>query len=107
VQVHRPIHGTGKKGRQRRVVYQYSFKRSKRDNKPINPQIARAEKIAEGKAPLARTRFLRVTDATQQLDWATIDRARQLAASGCRRADAATARRRLGARHASIPGSRR
>jgi transposase len=71
--------GTGKHQRQRRVVYQWSFKRSKRDDKAINAQIARAEKIAEGKAPLARTRFLKVTDATKELDQATIDRARQLA----------------------------
>jgi transposase len=71
--------GTGKHQRTRRVVYQWSFKRSKRDDKAINAQIARAEKIAQGKAPLARTRFLKVTDATKELDQATIDRARQLA----------------------------
>jgi transposase len=73
------VMGTGKHKRTRRVVYQWSFKRSKRDEKAINAQIARAEKIAEGKAPLARTRFLKVTDATKELDQATIDRARQLA----------------------------
>ena len=55
------------------------LQRSKRDEKAINAQIARAEKIAEGKAPLARTRFLKVTEATKELDQATIDRARQLA----------------------------
>jgi Transposase DDE domain len=71
--------GTGRDKRQRRVVYQWSFKRSKRDEKAINAQIARAEKITEGKAPLVRTRFLKVTDATKELDQATIDRARQLA----------------------------
>lgn len=37
------------------------------------------DKGAAGKAPLARTRFLKVTDATKELDRATIDRARQLA----------------------------
>jgi transposase len=73
------VMSTGKHKRVRRVVYQWSFKRSKRDEKAINAQIARAEKIAEGKAPLARTRFLKVTDATKELDQATIDRARQLA----------------------------
>jgi Transposase DDE domain len=71
--------GTGKHERARRVVYQWSFPRSKRDNKAINAQIARAEKVATGKAPLARTRFLKVTGATKELDQATIDRARQLA----------------------------
>jgi Transposase DDE domain len=71
--------GTGKHERARRVVYQWSFARGKRDNKAINAQIARAEKVAAGKAPLARTRFLKVTGATKELDQATIDRARQLA----------------------------
>ncbi len=71
--------GSEKHQRERRVVYQWSFKRSKRDNKAINALIARAEKIAAGKAPLTRTRFLKVTDATKELDQATIDRARQLA----------------------------
>jgi hypothetical protein len=71
--------GTGKKKRQRRIVYQWSFKRSKRDNKTINAQIAKAEKVAAGTAPLARTRFLKVTGAAKELDRATIDRARQLA----------------------------
>jgi hypothetical protein len=71
--------GTGKHERARRVVYQWSFARSKRDDKAINAQIARAEKVAAGKAPLARTRFLKVTGATKELDQATIDRARQLA----------------------------
>lgn len=71
--------GTGKHQRSRRVVYQWSFKRSKRDNKTINAQIARAEKVADGKAPLARTRFLKITGAAKQLDQTTIDRARQLA----------------------------
>ena len=71
--------GSGKHERVRRVVYQWLFKRSKRDDKAINAQIARAEKVAAGKAPLARTRFLKVTGASKELDQATIDRARQLA----------------------------
>src|SRR5699024_1516154 len=39
----------------------------------------RAQKIADGQAPLKRTRFLKVTGADKQLDQARIDRARQLA----------------------------
>ena len=73
------VMGTGKNARERRVVYQWSFKRQKRDDKAINAQIARAEKIASGDAPLKRTRFLKVTGATKALDEATIARARQLA----------------------------
>lgn len=71
--------GSGSKKRQRRIVYQWSFKRSKRDNKTINAQIAKAEKVAAGTSPLVNTRFLKVTGATKELDQATIDRARQLA----------------------------
>jgi hypothetical protein len=71
--------GTGQHERTRRIVYQWLFARSKRDNKTINAQIARAGKVAAGKAPLARTRFLKVTGATKELDQKTIDRARQLA----------------------------
>jgi hypothetical protein len=75
--------GTGASGptqrRQRRVIYQWSFKRSQRDNRTINAQIARAEKAAAGTTPVTRTRFLKVSGATKELNQATIDRARQLA----------------------------
>ena len=71
--------GTGKAARDRRVVYQWKFKREKHDNKAINAMIERAEKIADGRAPLRKARFLKVTDLTAELDQATIDRARQLA----------------------------
>jgi hypothetical protein len=73
------VMGSGKHERERRVVYQWSFKRSQRDNTTINAQIARAEKAATGKAPVTRTRFLKVTGATRELNQKTIDRARQLA----------------------------
>ena len=71
--------GTGKASRPRRVVYQWKFTREQHDNKAINAMIARAEKIADGRAPLKKARFLKVTGATKELDQATIDRARQLA----------------------------
>src|SRR5699024_9924066 len=73
------IMGKGTHARQRRVVYQWTFKRQKRDDRNINKMVERAEKIADGDAPLKRTRFLRVTGADKQLDQARIDRARQLA----------------------------
>ena len=41
--------------------------------------IAKAEKIADGKTPLRKARFLKVSGATTELDQTTIDRARQLA----------------------------
>src|SRR5262249_19442399 len=71
--------GTGKNKRQRRVVAQWSFKRSKRDNKTINAQIARAQKIAAGTAPRAKTRSLKVPGGAKELNQATIDWAHQLA----------------------------
>jgi len=74
------VMGTGKAARTRRVVYQWKFKRNKHDDRAINAMIERAEKIAAGRAPLKRARFLKITSATKALDQATIDRARQLAA---------------------------
>lgn len=73
------VMGTGSAARERRIVYQWSFKRNKRDDRAINALIAKAEKIATGQAPLKKTRFLKVTGATKELDQATIERARQLA----------------------------
>ncbi|NDL60699.1 IS1634 family transposase [Phytoactinopolyspora sp. XMNu-373] len=73
------VMGTGSAARSRRIVYQWSFKRQKRDDRNINKMIEKAEKIATGQAPLKKTRFLKVTGATKELDQATIDRARQLA----------------------------
>lgn len=72
------VMGTGKAARERRIVYQYSFKRAKRDNRTINLMIDKAERIADGKVPLKKARFLKVTGAQKALDQATIDRARQL-----------------------------
>jgi len=54
-------------------------KRNKHDDKAINAMIERAEKIADGRAPMKKARFLKVTGATKALDQATIDRARRLA----------------------------
>lgn len=73
------VMGTGSAARSRRIVYQWSFKRSQRDGRTINAMIAKAEKIATGAVPLRKARFLKVTGATKQLDQATIARARQLA----------------------------
>jgi transposase len=73
------VMGTGAAARSRRVVYQWSFKRNKRDDRTINLMIAKAEKIATGQVPLKKARFLKVSGATKELDQATIDRARQLA----------------------------
>jgi len=72
--------GTGKDKRTRRVVYQYSFARHKRENQTINAQIAKAEKVAAGQRPIARDRFVTVTGdgdgKKAEINWDTIERAR-------------------------------
>lgn len=71
--------GAGKDARDRWIVYQWSFKRQKRDDRNVNKMIDKAEKIAAGKAPMKKARFLKVSGAKKELDQAIIDRARQLA----------------------------
>lgn len=71
--------GTGKAARERRIVYQWSFKRNKRDDKNIDAMITKAQRIADGKIPLKKTRFLKVTGAAKELDEKLIERARALA----------------------------
>ncbi|WP_454295923.1 IS1634 family transposase [Salana multivorans] len=73
------VMGAGKNARSRRVVYQWRFKRHKRDERTINLQIERAEKIASGATPPRNARFLKVTGAKRILNEETIARARQLA----------------------------
>jgi transposase len=63
----------------RRVVYQYSFKRQKRDIKVINEQVERAEKLADGKQSQKSTRFVKTTPGKPEVDWARIEKARRLA----------------------------
>lgn len=60
--------GTGTQQRRRRVAYHYSFQRRKRDDRAINAQVAKAEKVAAGDRPIARDRFVTVTTkATDQI----------------------------------------
>jgi hypothetical protein len=48
--------------RERRVVYQHSFKRSQHDNWAINKMIERAEAVADGSRPLKKDRFVKITN---------------------------------------------
>jgi Transposase DDE domain len=73
------VMGTGKNARTRRIVYQYSFKRRQRDDRSVNAMIERAEKIADGRTPLRKARFLSVTGATKGINQGLVARARQLA----------------------------
>lgn len=73
------VMGTGTAAHTRRVVYQYSFKRHKRDNRSINAMVERAEKVAAGTRPVKKDRFVRINGADKDVNWALVERARQLA----------------------------
>jgi transposase len=73
------VMGTGKAARSRRVVYQYRFARHKHDDRAINAMAGRAEKVAAGKRPLKKDRFVRIDAAGKGVDWGLVERARQLA----------------------------
>jgi Transposase DDE domain len=68
--------GTGKDTRQRRVVYQYLFKRSQHDRRAINKMIERAEAVAAGTRTLKKDRFVTISGATKGVNWALVERAR-------------------------------
>lgn len=70
--------GKGKDQRTRRVVYHYSFKRSKNDDRAINAMVKKAEDVAAGTRPLKRDRFVRVDGATKGVDWDLVERARSM-----------------------------
>ena len=61
-----PADGHRQEARDRRVVYQCSFKRSQHDNRAINAMVERAENVAAGERPLKKDRFVTITDADQQ-----------------------------------------
>ena len=69
---------TGADARERRVVYEYGFKRSQHDNRAINKMIERAEAVAAGTRPVKKDRFVKITDAVKGVDWALVERARYL-----------------------------
>jgi hypothetical protein len=71
--------GTGKKARDRRVVWQWSFKRYRHDIQAINAMVERAEAVAAGKRALKKDRFVRITDAAPAVDWDLAKRAQNLA----------------------------
>ena len=68
--------GAGANARTRRVVWQYSWKREKRDNLTLNKQIERAEQIADGRRAAKKDRFVKLGDKPT-VDWDRIEKARQ------------------------------
>lgn len=65
-----------------RIIYQYREKRAKLDLRNIDKQIAKAQKIVDGKTPVKRAKFLSVTAGgkqTKALNQTLIDKAKALA----------------------------
>ena len=62
------------------MVYHYSFKRRQRDDRAINAQLKKAEKVAAGERPIARDRFVTVTADSDgkkaEVNWEVTKRAR-------------------------------
>lgn len=73
------VMGTGAAARPRRVIYQYSFTRRKRDDRAINAMVERAEKVADGTRPAKKDRFVTLDGAKKGVNWDLVNRARQLA----------------------------
>jgi hypothetical protein len=69
----------GLSARDRRVVYQWSFKRSQHDNRAINAMVDKAEKVAAGQRPVKKDRFVTLNGADKAVDWDLVQRARDLA----------------------------
>ncbi|WP_425411301.1 IS1634 family transposase, partial [Microbacterium gubbeenense] len=68
--------GKGAQARVRRVVWQYSHKRKRRDNITLNKQIERAEQIAAGTRPAKKDRFVTLGEKPT-VNQARIDKARE------------------------------
>jgi transposase len=70
--------GIGKDRRDRRVVWQYSWRREKRDNITLNKQIERAEQIANGTRVPKKDRFVTLGEHGTRpgVNWAAVEKAR-------------------------------
>jgi hypothetical protein len=71
--------GKGKDARERRVVYQWSMKRQRHDDRSINAMVERAEKVAAGTRAVKKDRFVSLAGKKPDVDWDLVERARQLA----------------------------
>lgn len=62
-----------------RAVWAYSTKRAVRDNKTLNLQEAKARAVITGDKPARTPRFVTTRNGAQELDTASLERARRLA----------------------------
>ncbi len=73
------VMGVRENAQERRVVYHYSAKRDRRDNHTLDKQVERAQRAVDGKRPLQKDRFVKLTGTRPAIDQTLVDRARQLA----------------------------
>ena len=78
VELSRPM-GTGADRRDRRVVWHYTWARDRRDNRTLNAQILRAQRVADKAEPLRKQRFVKISGQKVALDDESIERARAAA----------------------------
>jgi hypothetical protein len=71
--------GVGAKGRECRVIYQWSAKRFVTDNRNINLMERRAMGIVDGTSQMRKARFVKTTGTKPEVDEARIERARMQA----------------------------
>ncbi|GAA4681126.1 hypothetical protein GCM10023197_42050 [Gordonia humi] len=57
-------------------MWHYLWKRDQRDNRTLNAQIERAQRVADKNEPIRKRRFVRITGQTVGLDEQSIERAR-------------------------------
>lgn len=73
-----PVWDPGRHTSAWRAVWQYRAKRARRDTHTLNAQQARAHDVVDGTKKAKATRFVKTTAQGQQLDTASIERARHL-----------------------------
>jgi hypothetical protein len=66
-------------GSDRVIYYQYRHDRARRTLRGIDEQVAKAENAVEGKAPVKRNRFIKLTGATKSVNRDLETKARGLA----------------------------
>lgn len=71
--------GPKDKRRDQVIYYQYKADRARRTLHGIDKQVAKAQQAVEGKAPVKRNRFIKLTDATKTVNRELEEKARTLA----------------------------
>lgn len=61
------------------TYYQYSWDRARRTLRGIDEQVAKAQKAVEGKIPVKRNRYVKMTTDQKQVDWQLAQKNRALA----------------------------